>query len=59
MTVADSARAAGVAATRAVDAVGFTMTREQAAHFFEGWHEFYLLAGTAAVTLVGLLFVAL
>ncbi len=26
---------------------------------FEGWHEFYLLAGTAAVTLVGLLFVAL
>ena len=25
----------------------------------EGWHEFYLLAGTAAVTLVGLLFVAL
>ena len=29
------------------------------AHFFERWHEFYLLAGTAAVTLVGLLFVAL
>ncbi len=25
----------------------------------EGWHDFYLLAGTAAVTLVGLLFVAL
>jgi hypothetical protein len=25
----------------------------------ESWHEFYLLAGTAAVTLVGLLFVAL
>jgi hypothetical protein len=25
----------------------------------EGWHEFYLLAGTAAVTLVGLLFVSL
>jgi len=25
----------------------------------EHWHEFYLLAGTAAVTLVGLLFVAL
>ena len=28
-------------------------------HAIEGWHEFYLLAGTAAVTLVGLLFVAL
>lgn len=28
-------------------------------HALEGWHEFYLLAGTAAVTLVGLLFVAL
>ena len=26
---------------------------------FERWHDFYLLAGTAAVTLVGLLFVAL
>jgi hypothetical protein len=25
----------------------------------EGWHDFYLLAGTAAVTLVGLLFVSL
>src|SRR5689334_17152610 len=25
----------------------------------EGWHDFYLMAGTAAVTLVGLLFVAL
>lgn len=29
------------------------------AHAIEGWHEFYLMAGTAAVTLVGLLFVAL
>lgn len=28
-------------------------------HAMERWHEFYLLAGTAAVTLVGLLFVAL
>jgi len=27
--------------------------------YFDAWHEFYLLAGTAAVTLVGLLFVAL
>ena len=25
----------------------------------EGWHEFYLMAGTAAVTLVGLLFVSM
>jgi hypothetical protein len=35
-------------------------TRDPAlAEFFDSWHEFYLLAGTAAVTLVGLLFVAL
>jgi len=27
--------------------------------FVEGWHEFYLMTGTAAVTLAGLLFVAL
>lgn len=32
---------------------------ERVAASLEGWHEFYLLAGTAAVTLVGLLFVAL
>lgn len=32
---------------------------ERTAHALEGWHEFYLMAGTAAVTLVGLLFVAL
>jgi len=31
----------------------------QEAAVFEGWHEFYLLAGTAAATLVGLLFVSL
>jgi hypothetical protein len=30
-----------------------------AAEVIEHWHEFYLMAGTAAVTLVGLLFVAL
>ena len=30
-----------------------------AASVIAGWHDFYLLAGTAAVTLVGLLFVAL
>ena len=29
------------------------------AQFLESWHEFYMLAGTAAVTLAGLLFVAL
>jgi hypothetical protein len=28
-------------------------------HTLEGWHDFFLLAGTAAVTLVGLLFVAI
>lgn len=27
--------------------------------FYDGWHEFYLMAGTAAVTLAGLLFVAI
>jgi hypothetical protein len=27
--------------------------------FLDGWHEFFLMAGTAAVTLAGLLFVAL
>ena len=31
----------------------------EGAEILERWHEFYLLAGTAAVTLVGLLFVAL
>ena len=39
------------------------MTAPEAAGAFarsvESWHEFYVLAGTAAVTLVGLLFVAL
>jgi hypothetical protein len=30
-----------------------------AAPLGEAWHDFYLLSGTAAVTLVGLLFVAL
>jgi hypothetical protein len=29
------------------------------APFYESWHDFFLLAGTAAVTLAGLLFVAL
>lgn len=28
-------------------------------HMMEGWHEFYLMTGTAAVTLTGLLFVSL
>jgi TRAP-type C4-dicarboxylate transport system permease large subunit len=46
-------------AARILEAANSGMTREQAARFFDGWHEFYLLAGTAAVTLVGLLFVAL
>ena len=29
------------------------------AEYYERWHEFYLMAGTASVTLAGLLFVAL
>jgi len=40
-------------------AVAHEMTRIEAIEFMERWHEFYLLAGTAAVTLVGLLFVSL
>ena len=32
---------------------------ERTLRALEGWHEFYLMAGTAAVTLVGLLFVSL
>ena len=35
------------------------MRAAQEAELIERWHEFYLLAGTAAVTLVGLLFVSL
>lgn len=31
---------------------------EAVAHLFESWHEFFLMTGTAAVTLAGLLFVA-
>lgn len=47
--------AAGAAASADSAAVAV----EAIARSLEGWHEFYLLAGTAAVTLVGLLFVAL
>lgn len=32
---------------------------EEFAHAVEAWHEFYLMSGTASVTLVGLLFVAI
>ena len=32
---------------------------EVSARLLEGWHEFYILSGSAAATLVGLLFVAL
>jgi len=51
VTPADSLR---VAAAAAEAAEGI-----RAAELLAGWHEFYLLAGTAAVTLVGLLFVSL
>ena len=52
MTPADSSHAMVVMA-------GTLAERAHAAEVFAGWHEFYLLAGTAAVTLVGLLFVSL
>ena len=40
--------------------MGFSPSRGmQVAALGEAWHDFYLMAGTAAVTLVGLLFVAL
>lgn len=44
-------------ATAAADSAAVVL--EQVARALDGWHEFYLLAGTGAVTLVGLLFVAL
>lgn len=52
MTPADSTHAMTVM-------MGPLAERAHAAEVFAGWHEFYLLAGTAAVTLVGLLFVSL
>jgi len=54
VTAADSLRAVAEAGGHAAGALGVG-----GPEVFEGWHEFYLLAGTAAVTLVGLLFVAL
>lgn len=36
-----------------------TPEANEAAKFIESWHDFYMMAGTASVTLVGLLFVAL
>lgn len=44
---------------RSKEAAAGLSQAEIVAHALEGWHEFYLMAGTAAVTLVGLLFVAL
>lgn len=35
------------------------VSSEAYSHLIESWHEFYLMAGTASVTLVGLLFVAI
>lgn len=48
-----------VHAKAAAAADSTTLAAERLAHAIEGWHDFYLLSGTAAVTLVGLLFVAL
>ena len=53
---ADSMHTVVAHAPRAVDTVNLATLGPGA---FDGWHDFYLLAGTAAVTLVGLLFVAL
>jgi hypothetical protein len=53
--VSDTARPAA----RAVDRLIFATTDMDLVHFIERWHDFFLLAGTAAVTLVGLLFLAL
>jgi modulator of FtsH protease len=39
--------------------VGAGVDPEAMHHVVEGWHDFYLLSGTAAVTLAGLLFVSL
>ena len=52
---ADTARHAA----RAVDRMVFTLPDMDMRHFIELWHDFFLLSGTAAVTLVGLLFLAL
>lgn len=46
-------------AATAAGADSAAVAAESLIRAIEGWHEFYLLAGTAAVTLVGLLFVAL
>lgn len=54
MSAADSLHAVATAVMGAS-----TGNPAEVAEFFERWHEFYLLAGTAAVTLVGLLFVSL
>jgi hypothetical protein len=50
--------AASVALARPIDSVRPAMAHDFV-EFIEQWHEFYLMTGTAAVTLAGLLFVAL
>jgi hypothetical protein len=49
LAAADTLESVGVAAGRIVDWLEFAAS----------WHEFFLMAGTAAVTLAGLLFVAI
>ena len=52
--------AAAAAAADTVAHAGLAGDRPVAwAEFIAGWHEFFLMAGTAAVTLAGLLFVAI
>lgn len=47
------------AASLLADSAGTAVRTLTLAEWQEHWHEFYLMAGTAAVTLAGLLFVAL
>lgn len=52
--------AAGEGTLLARNGFASTVAREMTFHqWVEQWHDFYLMAGTAAVTLAGLLFVAL
>ena len=50
---------AGGVAAAAESTVTHARVQPPFAEYMESWHDFYLLAGTAAVTLAGLLFVAL
>jgi len=68
VTAADSLHAIATAAAhaadtarhvRAIDELVPTVNAADMPHFVERWHDFFLLSGTAAATLVGLLFLSL